>query len=64
MANHHEKNKPINKERGEKSQWRTTDEPHIEPSENPTGVADKSPAEQTSDPGRTPGKAEGEDIAD
>jgi hypothetical protein len=63
MANHHEKDKPIEKSSGEQSQWRPTDEPNIEPSENPTGAAGQSPAEQTGDPGRTPGKAEGEDLS-
>lgn len=62
MANKHEKDEPIKKENGDKSQWRLTDEQTEEHTENPTGLADKSPAEQTGDPGRTPGKAEGEDF--
>lgn len=62
MANKHENNKPTKKESGDKPQWRATDQPNIEPSENPTGLADKSSAETTGDPGRTPGKAEGEDF--
>lgn len=62
MANKQETSKPIEKESVDKSQWRPTDEPNIEPSENPTGKADKSPAEQTGDPGRTPGKSEGADF--
>ena len=64
MANHHEKDEPIKKENGDKSQWRPTDEQTEAHTENPTGAADKSPAEQTGDPGRTPGKAEGEDFDD
>lgn len=62
MKDPKEKNQPIEKENGDNTQWRPTDEKTEEHSENPTGIADKSPAEQTGDPGRTPGKAEGEDF--
>ena len=46
--------------------WRPTDtqEKLSGVTENPTGGADKSPSseKETGDPGRTPGKAEGEDF--
>jgi len=67
MANNHatsKKNDPIEKENGDDSLWRPSDEKTAEHSENPTGLAGKSSAEQTGDPGRTPGKAEGEDFAE
>jgi hypothetical protein len=54
-----------NEETSQKS-WRPTDKQENlnNVTENPTGGADKSPAMQTKtgDPGRTPGKAEGEDF--
>lgn len=59
---HKENNQPIEKENGDNTQWRPTDGKTEEHSENPTGMADKSPAEQTGDLDRTPGKAEGEDF--
>lgn len=58
------KNEPIEKENGDKSLWRPTDNKTKDHSENPTGLAEDSPAAniKTDNPGRTPGKAEGEDF--
>jgi hypothetical protein len=45
------------------SSWRPTDdEGELKTTEQSTGAAGQSPAQQTGDPGRTPGKAEGEDF--
>ena len=53
---------------GGESSWRPGDDDsvNIQPSENPTGAGGQSPASQTQtgDPGRTPGKAEGEDDSE
>jgi hypothetical protein len=48
----------------DKTLWRPTDNQTKPVSQNPTGIAGESPSSnaQTGDPGRTPGKAEGEDI--
>lgn len=53
-----------NESSGEDS-WRPSDNEQTEATKNSTGAAGQSPAasqKQTGDPGRTPGKAEGEDF--
>ena len=62
MANQENKDKIIEKENGDNNQWRPTNEQTKGHSEKSTGVADKSPAEQIGEPGRTPGKAKCEDF--